>query len=446
MIRKIIIVIVGLTLLNLYSKQISKQEIINASNNWMSYINENKVINKIKNIEEISFKRKVVSYLISYENYGFIIISNDDLITPIIAYSKTAKNVLLNQNIAFGLFIKEKNKEIDYIINNQIKNLKAQKQWKHLLENDFSYFSKNKGVSIGPLLTTKWNQSKNTFWSGYCPTNTYAGCTAVAYGQVLRYNMYKGYGKSSHGGINFANQYYDWIYMPGLFSDYYDGISDEIERDEVGKFLYHCGVACNMNYSSTGSGASLKDAFEAMYKYFNFKDNVCLYGERNALQNDRLWFNLINSHLNSGFPIVYAGFNNNSGHAFVIDGLEDFNMSNKYFHINWGWGGTYDGFFHIEDLTPGSHSFKKRHLMIRAWPGVRTEDYNEISGIVGKGYHKAHNEISTKLNTDVVLSGGKKIRFLAGEKIVLKAGFKIEAGVDFIGQINSEVGNMINKK
>jgi hypothetical protein len=42
-----------------------------------------------------------------------------------------------------------------------------------------------------------------------------------------------------------------------------------------------------------------------------------------------------------------------SGHAFVLDGIDD----RDYFHVNWGWGGVYDGFFTLDALILGEYEF-----------------------------------------------------------------------------------------
>lgn len=53
--------------------------------------------------------------------------------------------------------------------------------------------------------------------------------------------------------------------------------------------------------------------------------------------------------LEAGRPVVYAGYiSSGGGHAFVIDGIN----ADGYFHINWGYGGQYDGWFDLQVLTP----------------------------------------------------------------------------------------------
>jgi PKD repeat protein len=50
--------------------------------------------------------------------------------------------------------------------------------------------------------------------------------------------------------------------------------------------------------------------------------------------------------------IIYQGFSstssNASGHCFVADGFD----INNFIHFNWGWGGSYDGYFSVASLIP----------------------------------------------------------------------------------------------
>jgi hypothetical protein len=59
---------------------------------------------------------------------------------------------------------------------------------------------------------------------------------------------------------------------------------------------------------------------------------------------------------------MHSGYNPNSGsgHAFVIDGYD----SNGLYHVNWGWGGSYDGYFQLNNLNPGSRTYNMNQQLI----------------------------------------------------------------------------------
>ena len=45
----------------------------------------------------------------------------------------------------------------------------------------------------------------------------------------------------------------------------------------------------------------------------------------------------------AGRPVLYTGNTESGGHAFVCDGYDESGL----FHINWGWGGSGDGYFSL---------------------------------------------------------------------------------------------------
>jgi len=64
------------------------------------------------------------------------------------------------------------------------------------------------------------------------------------------------------------------------------------------------------------------------------------------------WRNLLRTELDQGRPMVYRGFGS-GGHAFNLDGYDE----DDYFHFNWGWGGSYNGWFLLTALEPGGYDF-----------------------------------------------------------------------------------------
>ena len=60
--------------------------------------------------------------------------------------------------------------------------------------------------------------------------------------------------------------------------------------------------------------------------------------------------NFIYNELFQGRPVMIAGWNGNGGgHSFIADGYD---AENDMYHVNWGWGGSYDGWFKLSALNP----------------------------------------------------------------------------------------------
>ena len=119
----------------------------------------------------------------------------------------------------------------------------------------------------------------------------------------------------------------------------------------VATLMYHCGVSVDMNYnvsSQGGSGAQTLDVVNALKTYFGYSASVA--GKYRSNYSDSQWKNLLKGELDAGRPMQYAGTGSGGGHSFVCDGYDN----NEFFHFNWGWGGSSDGYFSVNALNPGS--------------------------------------------------------------------------------------------
>jgi hypothetical protein len=85
---------------------------------------------------------------------------------------------------------------------------------------------------------------------------------------------------------------------------------------------------------------------------------------------------------------------NINGHAFVCDGYQ----GTDYFHFNFGWSGSFNGYFYVDNLTPGGNNFNlAQELIINIYPdtlnytyppycaGTTTLNYNQGSLTDGSG-------------------------------------------------------------
>lgn len=295
------------------------------------------------------------------ESSGFIIVSGDDAAIPILAYSKsgsitpkkTPKNIIkwLEGYRHQIQFIKKNNieqsGEIEALWNGKVNQLKSTHN------------------SVAPLLSTKWDQAP--YVNAKCPYDatynelTVTGCPATAMAQIMKYWEYpeKGFGFHSYQhnkygtlSANFGSTYYNWDEMPNTVNS---------TNDAVTTLMYHCGVAVEMDYNVSSEGGSssyvIKDdnnrhpdeqtVENALITYFGYASTI--EGIERVNYSDAVWKDILKTELDAGRPIQYAGFGQ-GGHTFVCDGYD----VNEYFHMNWGWGGYYDGYYLIDALFPGS--------------------------------------------------------------------------------------------
>lgn len=287
---------------------------------------------------------------------GFIILSGDDRTVPVLGYS-TEGNFDLKNNAppAFLEWLETKSEEIRSLKSSSEANtLSRNVQWDLLLKDKMVSSSFTK-TSVSPLLSSKWNQGCG--YNGDCPEDAsgpcghvYAGCVATSMAQVMKYHNYPPIGidanswtSGTYGEISadFGTTAYNWSGMP---------VPNGSNDDDVEQLLFHCGVAVRMNYSPTGSGSYVTSATNALINYFGYSSNA-VYTCKSGYE-DSTWIKMMIKECDAGRPIIYKG-SGSGGHAFNLDGYN----GTDYFHINWGWGGSYNGYYYLDDLTPGSSNF-----------------------------------------------------------------------------------------
>ena len=211
--------------------------------------------------------------------------------------------------------------------------------------------------AIAPLCATTWDQSAP--YNNLMPTKsgqrTYTGCVATAMAQVMKYHSYPDKGKGSNSytwngqtlSMNFAGTSFDWSNMLNSYPGSSSGTS--AQRTAIATLMKACGYAVNMEYgvdSDGGSGATSFDIAPALVDNFQY-DNAVHTEFRDYYSTDE-WEQMMYDNLRSVGPIVYCGVANGGGHCFVCDGYK----TDGTFHINWGWSGSYDGYFKLSALNP----------------------------------------------------------------------------------------------
>ena len=325
-----------------FSTEANIDDIKKIANNFMIENNNKNFI-----IKEI-IKEDLV-YIVNFNPAGFVIISSNKNAIPILGYSFTKNINLLNIPIQLDEILNRYNQSIQYIIENNIQtNEKINQLWERYLSGNS--YRDNQRIEIAPLITANWNQGGA--WNNLCPGNSLVGCVAVAMGQVMYYWRHPEQGSG-------YSQYYDPDYgvISVVFSDYnydFDNMNDSNATYDSQLLLYHAGVAVHMNYTPWASGASVcwdgPSAQSGLDENFNYNDDITCEVKLNY--SDEEWHELILDQLNRGWPMVYRGYSDDAGHAWNIDGYQ-----NQYFHCNWGWGGSANGYFYFDNLNGGGYNF-----------------------------------------------------------------------------------------
>ncbi len=349
-----------------------------------------------------------------YENEsgeGWVIIAADDRIRPVLAYSTTGHFDLTNMPENLRYWLSEYNRQIDFVTEStDTPDADVQQRWDRLRKG---YATVGTPV-VQPLIETTWNQMAPYY--NMCPQDGLArcltGCVATCMAQVMNFWKWPETGTGSHtdslNGFNcyadFGATTYDWDNM----LPYYSGNNDpKVNRDAVATLMYHCGVAVDMSYGTEASGAQTISydgileycAETALTRFFGYEpESVKGYARDGGLGmkgwTKPEWIAMLKSELDAHRPIMYAGRNNDSGHSFVCDGYDDAD----FFHFNWGWGGSHDGYFEVDALNPGAGG-------AGSGSGTYNSGQDVIVGI--QPLNSAHAIVTYVAGCRIILSAGK---------------------------------------
>lgn len=305
-------------------------------------------------------------HIYSVQGTGFVIVSATNAAVPILAYSFDSP------------FPEEIHPSLRYMLNGYESQLRyadslgltpsseVQDAW-DALAKPTGKAAGAKATAIAPMVTTRWDQGSP--YNKFCPydsvshVKTVVGCVATAMAQIIRFWKHPSCGTGSHsylpeqrtqGAIDtltadFENTTYIYAYMPNsVMADF----SPVREINAVATLSYHCGVAVDMMYGSS-SGAytscgywSDACAVSAFVDYFKYDPDL-QYAERYNY-SDSAWREKIESNIAAGRPIYYSGRDQDGGHAFVLDGMDQ----QRRYHFNFGWGGYGDGYFNLSNIAP----------------------------------------------------------------------------------------------
>lgn len=309
---------------------------------------------------------------------SYVVVSGDKRMPPVLAFSDEGAFDSENIAPAAQMWLDYYSEQIHYLKVNNVGNIDA--GW--LLRDGF-----RDGAAVAPLLHSKWGQGEP--YNYYCPrdirgdnSRCVTGCVATALGQIM---YYFGFPESGVGSYTYQHPVYgelsaDYesaVYDFSAMCDKPAGINTAISR-----LIYDCGVGMDMDYGPDGSGVHNHSAGRVLREHFKYSPNaVSVFRDSTTLD----WDSLLVAHLDRRIPLYYAGWSvpDTNGHGFVCDGYQMVD-SNYYFHFNFGWEGSSDGYFYTDALNvSGSHFNLLQEIVANAYPDTALYEYPVPQPVVG---------------------------------------------------------------
>lgn len=367
---------------------------------------------------------------------GFVIVSGDDIIKPILAYSYANSFHIENMPDNLRSWMAYYREQINWA---RKENIVSDEEtigiWERLRDEIDS--AKNSEEVL--IETALWDQTAP--YNLLCPTinGTQAptGCVATALAIVMKYNRWPDQGS----GMTFqytTKQYkqtlsatynivYDW---DNMLNKYEKGNYSTDQAEAVSQLMYHCGVFSEMDYTPRSSGALTLTAMGGMVRYMKYDKSMTL--QSREWYTEAEWNGLLKKELDAGRLIIYGGSNSKEeGHQFVLDGYKQ----NDY-HVNWGWGGTANGYYSLSALDPDSQGVGGNT------GGGFTVGQDAVIGVKkseeGSGYCDNLAFMSGSTESGEMFSGltTTETNFIPRVRFTVKAGFYINYGIrNFSGAI-----------
>ena len=312
-----------------------------------------RLVGTFPNRETRSSISEPAMYIFERDYGGYAIVSGDDVARSVLAYSLKGR----------------------FPISDMPDNMRGMLQWyadiiEYARQNHWTPSRSSAEEDPAPsvqLQTAQWSQGSpfNDLVAEINGQKPPIGCVATAIAIIMKYHRwpergtgtlpsyeYSRNGTTYHVDEVVLGHEYNWDLMP----DNYQNCTEE-EAAQIARLLYDVAVMSRMCFYP---GESIDQGISGMHlpDYFGYDKQLRSYGRGMELYTDDEWEHLIIDELNAKQPVLYTGYGATfSGHAFVIDGYKG-----RYFSINYGWGGEYNGYYtvtpiegHEEDLL-GFHN------------------------------------------------------------------------------------------
>ncbi|MBR3783796.1 MAG: choice-of-anchor J domain-containing protein [Bacteroidales bacterium] len=371
----LLMALMGVAVANPVSRDVARR----VAQNWM----QAQGMKNVAALQDITQQTPFAEfYVFAAPEGGFVLVSGDDCVQPVLAYST------VNRFEAEGMpqhvrgFLEGYDKEIRWWKTHvqpvaQVYASRAEadgkagvlpEEWQRLV--DGAAPQPVLATAVAPLLTTTWDQSP--YYNALCPTNggeaarAVTGCVATATAQVMKYHNHPATGYGSHTysssrnvngtqytynnlSANFGATTYQWSQMPNALTS----ASSTAQVNAVATLMYHIGVANEMAYSPEASGSNnvyggsvRASSQHSLMKYFKYRADMAVVRRDDYSHDD--YCQRLRAELDQSRPLLYEGSDESGGHSFVLDGYNN----SGYFHVNWGWGGYFDDYYAIGGLEP----------------------------------------------------------------------------------------------
>ncbi len=364
------------------------------------------------------FNPKAVDYYIFNADKSYVVVAGDDQAPEILMYGVSGKLDMGKIPPAMQWLLNKYKYQIDGLKAGTLKP---------------NGYTPKATTAVAPLTNANWDQGE-PYWN-HTPTSggthTYTGCPATSLSMCFYiYKWPTTYPAlptvQVSGGVTasaLSEKAADWDNIIDEYTGPTNYSYTTAQAEAVSWLMRYVGQACNMQYTTSGSGAYDPDILEACHT-FGYTDAQLLtlttgYAGYNQNYTDAQWNEWMLAELHAGRPIEYLASDPSAGgHAFNVFGCDS---SGKYY-VNWGWSGEDNGYCTLHNFTTGnnstgqgggSYTFNYGEAMIigiappagALGPNITVNPTSlEFEGYVGDTYTKTFTVTGASLEGDITIS------------------------------------------
>ncbi|MCD6501591.1 C10 family peptidase [bacterium] len=299
---------------------------------------------------------KAPAYAVLLDPIGYVLVSGDSDVRPVIAYSfdSNLDPEPSPENFPLAIFLLDAQNRIAAASTRPRSVVRRNNElWRRYIEGAPSLFDEYTSATVfGPYIDTQWNQGDP--YNMFCPIDPETGarcpigCVVTAMGQIVNYWEWPPSitFDTTDSYISDATTPTIFIDAPTANMDTVDYNSDGTDPDDttIAHLLFACGVAIHVQYQDGGSMATSPAVSTALLGHFGY-----LSADDIMPSSPTFYTEMVIDVMARRVPYM-SMHSPDVGHGVVVDGYRE----SGEFHVNYGWGGVADAWYFLpESLVAG---------------------------------------------------------------------------------------------
>ncbi len=394
----------------LFAAEVSSADAARAAKAWvergyaMGALATARTVSGVDEIEDTASGARL--HVVKFEGGGFVVLSADDLVDPVISFSATGNGISTDDDNPFWTLLRGdiaareatagvvrgagsasgRRSAVSRARPASATSTTAQRKWSALLGGGTRLQSAGDGVPslsdmrVPPLVQSQWGQDEigvEPCFNLYTPNNDPCGCVATAGAQIMRYFQWPAVSMEMP---RFTNPHcrvdgvatrlttqggsYDWANMP---LNPTPATISPIERQALGKLTSDIGICCGMAYDDNSASIGSYMLAETFTNHFGYGSALAAQWNMTVDQSGTETFRrALLSNFDAGLPVVLSLKGVRYDHAVVSDGY-GYSDGSLFVHLNFGWTGISDAWYSPPHLSTGDDD---------------DYNYNRINGLV----------------------------------------------------------------